>query len=81
MGNSGDRDYLVEKYDQLGNRLWTRSSGGAGDDVLTGITAVGLRLFAVGYTTSDGSGGSDAVVLEIDPSTGSTLSRTLFGGH
>src|SRR5207245_9925455 len=28
----------------------------------------------------EGSGGSDAVLLEIDPTTGNVLSKTLFGG-
>jgi hypothetical protein len=73
-------DYLIEKYDELGNRIWSVTSGGGSEDVLTGIIGIGSRLFAVGYTRSDGAGGADAVILEIDPATGSTVSTTLYGG-
>lgn len=78
VGGFGGFDYLIEKYDESGSRIWSASSGGAADDVLTGVVAIGGRLFAVGYTY--GSGGADAVVLEIDPATGATLSTTSFGG-
>jgi hypothetical protein len=74
------RDYLIEKYDESSNRVWRQTSGTAGEDGLTGIVAVGDRLFAVGYTTGAGSGGADMVILEIDPGTGATLSTTYYGG-
>jgi hypothetical protein len=70
-------DYLIEKYDEDGNRLWTKTSGGAGIDVLTGIAAAGTRLFAVGYTQG---AGRDAVVLEIDPANGNILQTKIIGG-
>lgn len=79
-GNTSDEEYLLEKYDEDGNLLWSRTSGGAGSDVLTGIVTAAGRLFAVGYTaTGGGAGGLDAVLLEIDPDTGDILSTTLFG--
>lgn len=73
-------DYLIEKYDESGNRIWSVTSGGGAEDVLQGVVAIGSRLFAVGYTRSSGAGESDAVILEIDPATGATISTTLFGG-
>ena len=73
-------DFLIEKYDEAGNRIWSRTSGGSGDDGLTGVVGIGSRIYAVGFTTSQGSGGQDIVILEIDPSSGSTLSTTLYGG-
>ncbi|MFQ5799871.1 MAG: FlgD immunoglobulin-like domain containing protein, partial [Bacteroidota bacterium] len=76
----GTADYLIEKYDTAGNRLWRIVSGGVNDDVLTGVVAIGSRLFAVGYTRSSGAGGAEAVILEVNPSTGAILSTTLFGG-
>ena len=79
-GTPGTYDYLIEKYDEDGNRLWTMTSGGASDDGLTGVVGLGSKLYAVGWTGSAGAGGLDAVVLEIDPDTGDTLSTTLFGG-
>jgi hypothetical protein len=79
-GVTGSEDYLIQKYDEAGNLLWSKTSGGSDTDILTGVVGIGSRLFAVGYTKSVGSGGMDAVVLEIDPETGNTLSTTLFGG-
>ncbi|HLF40272.1 MAG TPA: hypothetical protein VI854_02240, partial [Acidimicrobiia bacterium] len=77
---SNSEDFLIQKYSEAGALLWSKTSGGASTDVLTGVVAVGSRLFAVGYTRSQGAGGEDAVLLEIDPDTGTTLSTTLFGG-
>ena len=79
-GVTGGEDFLVEKYDESGNLIWRKTSGGPNTDELTGVTALGNRLFAVGYTKSQGSGGADAVLLEIDPASGNTLSTTVFGG-
>src|SRR6266571_2245947 len=74
------RDFLIEKYDEAGNRIWSRKSGGAGDDVLYAVAELDSRLYAVGSTNSQGLGGTDAVILEINPNTGGTISSTLFGG-
>ena len=78
QANGGD--FLIEKYDEAGNRIWSQTSGGVGDDELFGVVGIGTRVYAVGFTTSQGSGGQDLVILEIDPATGSTLSTTLYGG-
>lgn len=79
-GVANSEDYLIQMYDEDGNIIWSRTSGGANTDKLTDIVSIGNRLFAVGYTESEGAGGKDAVVLEFDPVTGDTLSTTLFGG-
>ena len=76
----GTEDYLIVKYDELGNVLWRTTAGGTNTDLLTGVVLVGSRLFAVGYTRSQGAGGADAVLMEIDPATGTILSTDLFGG-
>jgi hypothetical protein len=78
--NNGTNDFLVEKYDESGNRIWSMTSGGPGDDQLNDVVAVGSRLYAVGSTTSQGAGGRDIVVLEIDPNTGSTTNTAIYGG-
>ncbi|MFN2547890.1 MAG: PKD domain-containing protein [Myxococcales bacterium] len=70
--------YLIERVDTSLNRVWRSTSNGAG--ALTGVAVTGNRLFAVGYTTAEGAGGADGVILEIDPSSGATLSKTLYGG-
>jgi len=79
-GAPNSEDFLIEKYDETGNLVWRQVSGGPNTDVLTGVVGIGTRMFAVGYTMSQGAGGADAVVLEIDPATGATLSTSLYGG-
>jgi IPT/TIG domain-containing protein len=79
-GVSNSEDFLIEKYDETGNLVWRQVSGGPNTDVLTGVVGIGSRMFAVGYTRSQGAGGADAVILEIDPVTGATLSTSLYGG-
>jgi hypothetical protein len=76
----GTVDYLIEKYDETGNLLWSQTFGGSGTDRLTGVIGVGNRVFAVGWSTSPGLGGADGAVFEIDPSTGDELTSTLYGG-
>lgn len=80
QGFGSSADYLIEKYDEMGNRLWNTTAGGSDEDVLTGVVGVAGRLFAVGYTRSSGAGGADAVILEIDLTTGATTAPILFGG-
>jgi len=79
-GSPPSRDFLMQKYDASGVRVWSLTTGGAGDDLLTGVSAVGTRLFAVGHSSSGGAGGVDGVVLELDPATGATLTTTYLGG-
>jgi hypothetical protein len=77
---AGSEGYLIVKYDESGNVLWRTTAGGSNSDVLSGVVMVGGRLFAIGYTRSQGAGGADAVLLEIDPANGNILSTTLYGG-
>src|SRR5207247_10057761 len=70
----------IVKCDGAGNLVWRQGSGGPNTDVLTGVVGIGTRMFAVGYTMSQGAGGADAIILEIDPATGATLSTSLYGG-
>jgi hypothetical protein len=73
-------EFLIEKYDEAGNRLWRMNTGGASDDILTSIVGVNGRLFASGYTRSEGAGEEDVIVLEINPATGAEISRQVYGG-
>src|SRR5437867_5584359 len=79
-GGPNSEAFLIETYDATGNLVWRQISGGPNTDVLTGVVGIGTRMFAVGYTMSQGAGGADAVILEIDPATGATLSTNLYGG-
>ena len=78
-GGAGSFDYLIEKYDESGNRVWSASWGGPYEDVLRGVVAVGGRLFAVGYRYEP-DGDADAVLFEISPDDGSILTSAVFGG-
>ncbi len=76
----GEEDFLIQKYDESGNLIWSTISGGVGKERLRSLVELDDRLFAVGYTFVDTAGGQDAVLMEIDPGTGSVLSTDLFGG-
>jgi hypothetical protein len=73
-------NYVAAKYNADGSIAWTKDFGGSGDDVLTDVTTVNGRLFAVGYTTTGSVGGKDAVLIELDPNNGNLLSSQTFGG-
>jgi hypothetical protein len=74
-------DFLVDKWDQNGNLIWSRTYDRAtAQDQLNAAVNFNNRIFAVGYTYGQTSGGSDAIVMEIDPLTGNLFSTNLFGG-
>jgi len=69
---------LVEKYSASGVRQWSvepLSRQGS----FTGVAGIGSRVFVVGTIPDGDLGGSDAVVLELDPSDGSTLDTIWVG--
>lgn len=66
-GGSG----LVARYTAAGTRLWSQTYAGA---ALNGIVGLNGRLYAVG------GNGADAMLLEIDPTTGILLDSDTFGG-
>ncbi|MCB0059733.1 MAG: putative Ig domain-containing protein, partial [Caldilineaceae bacterium] len=80
QGVANSEDYLIEKYDDSGNRLWRRTFGGPGSQRLREIVALKGRLFAVGSKAQPGSTNLDVVLLEIDPATGDLLNTQIYGG-
>ncbi|MCO6459575.1 MAG: VCBS repeat-containing protein, partial [Pirellulaceae bacterium] len=79
-GVGGSDDFLIEKWDEAGNRIWSRQyDRGSSSDRLFGVEASGGRLFAVGSTNGMSAGGTDAIILELDPNNGDLLSSTLYG--
>lgn len=85
-GGSQGYDFLVEKFDEDGNRIWSASWGEPYEDALRGIVAVGNRLFAVGYTyktahSSDRDGDADVVIYEIHPDGSYQLVETIGGSR
>ena len=80
QGVAGSEDFLIQKFDMAGNRLWSQDFGGGGSQVLRDVITVDGRLFATGYTNSEGAGGYDTVLMEFSMQTGALLSKTLYGG-
>ncbi len=70
--------FLIEKYDASGNRMWSVVNSGS-EGALTGVVALGSRLFAAGYTYT-AINGYDVVIREFDPTTGAVTSSDSFGG-
>jgi hypothetical protein len=77
---NGTNDFLIEKYDEAGNRIWSMTSAGLGGADPNDVVAVGRRLVGLSITKEVGTVGKDIVILEIDPSTGNTINTTLYGG-
>jgi VCBS repeat-containing protein len=76
-GNAGD--YLVAKYNTDGSIAWSHSFGGTGADQLNGAVALNGHLYVVGSTT-DATGNTDGVLMEISTVDGSVVSTTSYGG-
>ena len=74
-------DFLIDKWDEAGNLVWSRTyDRNTAQDQLNAAVNFNDRIFAVGYTYGQTAGGADAVILEIDPLTGSLLTTNLVGG-
>ncbi len=79
--NGSSADFLLEKRDDSGRLLWSRTyDRGGQEDILNGVVGIGSRVYAVGSTKGNTAGGKDAVILEIDTATGDLVSATLYGG-
>lgn len=85
-GNRGNFDGWILKLDASGNKVWSKSYGGADVDYLNGVvvTADGNYVVA-GYTKSNGGdvpgnkGGNEAWILKLDGS-GNKLWAKTYGG-
>ncbi len=84
VGQSGfgvNANFLVDKWDEAGNLVWSRTYDRNGtEDVLNGVVVFNNRICACGFTRGATAGGADAAVVEIDPGTGGLLSTALYGG-
>lgn len=76
-----DSDFLLESWDSAGNLLWSKTyDRNSAEDILNGVTAFNGHLYAIGSTRGNAVGGRDAIVLDVDLSTGTLLSSSLWGG-
>lgn len=79
-GVPSSQEFLISKFNESGDLVWSQSYGGDGVDVLHGVVGLKGRLFAVGSTlsVSGGAVGKEGIILEIDPATGALLNYTLW---
>ncbi len=77
---SGIDDTLVVKFDTNLDILTKKIYGGSGIDRFRRVaTDSNDNIICVGYTTSEGSGGNDALVIKFDPNL-NILARKIYGG-
>jgi methionine-rich copper-binding protein CopC len=74
-------DFLAEKWDLAGNITWSKTyDRNSAEDILNGAALLNGRLYAVGSTRGATAGGTDGVVLELDPATGELTQSSIWGG-
>jgi photosystem II stability/assembly factor-like uncharacterized protein len=72
--------YLI-KTDSIGNVLWSKSYGGAGEDIAYGVVLTGDGKYViVGHTTSSGFGAYDGLLMKVD-SVGDLEWFRTYGGY
>lgn len=78
--SNGNSDIYLIKTNSLGDTLWTRAYGGAGQEYgNAGQQTIDGGYIVTGYTTTFGSGGKDIYLIKTD-SIGSVLWSKTFGG-
>ncbi len=77
---AGSADVYVVKLDGAGNLQWTKTIGGAGNDVGYSIIQTSDGGYAIaGITGSFGAGGSDFYVVKLDSAGNLQWTRTIGG--
>lgn len=87
----GESDYWIIRIDNQGNKIWDKTIGGGGEDLLRGITAApdggwllgGLSMSdASGEKSENGKGSVDYWIVKIDDSGNRVWDKTIGGtGH
>ena len=78
----GSRDIYVIKLDASGNLQWTRTVGGANDDVGFAIIQTTDNGYAIaGFTSSFGQGGPDVYIVKLDSVGNLQWTRTIGGAN
>ncbi|MFH2054804.1 MAG: dockerin type I repeat-containing protein [bacterium] len=79
--SGGQTDVYLLKIDLEGDTLWTRTFGGNDDEAAFEVIENSDGNYVVaGYTDSEGAGGKDFYILEVNASTGDLVWDTIFGG-
>ena len=74
---SGDRDWVILKYDLNGNLLWQKVLGTSNDDRAISVYVYGDYIYVVGFYTP--SSDKDGVLLKIRRSDGTLISAKKWG--
>lgn len=78
--NGTDKDFLITKYDESLNEIWSVSyDHNTGDDTLNGVVAMGNRVFGVGSAT-DSATGLDAALVEVYQGDGALVTNGTYTG-
>jgi uncharacterized delta-60 repeat protein len=78
----GSRDFLVARYNSSGTIQWQRVLGGTGFDLGSAVAVDSSgNVYAFGYTTSQGAGGSDFLIAKYNSSGTIQWQRTLGGSN
>ncbi len=64
---AGNRDFWLVKTDSLGNKVWSKTYGGSGDDTGLAVVQTSAGGYAIaGYSQSFGAGGPDFWLVVTD---------------
>jgi hypothetical protein len=77
---SASRDVYLIKTDSSGDTTWTKTYGGAGNDIAYSVQQTAdLGYIVTGYTSSHGAGAQDVYLIKTNAS-GDTLWTRTYGG-
>jgi len=77
---AGGSDVLIAKYNSAGALQWDRTLGGTGSDTGRAVAIDSANnIIVVGYTDSDGAGGSDVLIAKYNSAGALQWDRTLGG--
>jgi uncharacterized delta-60 repeat protein len=77
---AGGTDLLIAKYNSAGALQWDRTLGGTGADIGNAVAIDSAdNIIVVGYTTSDGAGGTDFLIAKYNSAGALQWDRTLGG--
>lgn len=63
---NGKSDFAVSKLDTAGNLIWSYLYGGSGSDRLNSCVEFDNLYYFTGWSSSEGEGGDDVVLMETD---------------
>ncbi len=74
-------DFLLIKWDTAGNKLWSRTWGGPGEEIGYSVWGDNNYVYTCGSTKSYGAGSYDLALIKWDPAGNIVWNRTWGGTH